>query len=168
MSFPADRPLENTKCEMLVWLAALTVEQERWGLEGPDAESFAYLRDATSVTFKDIDGSDASWDIASSEKGDWLSDYRLRLDAHRQVGVAKADIGRRMDRVILTFKLWGYNPYYARYEGHFRQRLCRLLGAVMLESVDDPLWNEGQIQTEAATYMAYTDYYEAELRRRGV
>ena len=153
---------------MLVWLAALTVEQERWGLEGADAESLAYLRDATSMTCKDIDGSEASWDIASSEKGNWLSDYRLRLGAHRQAGVAKADIGRRMDRVIWAFKLWGHNPYYAGYEGHFRGRLCRLLGSNALESVDDLLWNEGQIQTEAATYMAYTDYYEAELRRRGV
>ena len=168
MSFPDDRPLENAKCEMLVWLAALTVERERWGLEGADAESFAYLRDATSVTCKDIDGSDASWDLAASEKGDWLSDYRLRLGAHRQAGVARADIGRRMDRIIWTFKLWGHNPYYAGYEGHFRRRLCRLLGTGTFESVDDLLWNEGQIQTEAATYMAYTDYYEAELRRRGV
>jgi hypothetical protein len=168
MNFPAHRPLEDTKCEMLVWLAALTVEQERWGLDEMDAESFAYLRDATSVACKNIDGSDESWDIASVEKDDWLSDYRLRLGAHREAGVAKAEIGRRMDRVTWAFKLWGYNPHYAGYEDHFRRRLCRLLDTGKFEDVDDLLWNEERIQTEAATYMAYTDYYDTELRRRGV
>ena len=168
MNLPADRPLENAKCEMLVWLAALTVEQERWGLDETDAQSLAYLRDATSVACKNIDGNDASWDIASLEKDEWLSDYRLRLGAHRQAGVAKADIGRRMDRITWAFRLWGYNPYYAGYEDHFRRRLGRLLGTGTFEDVDNLLWNEGRIQTEAATYMAYTDYCEAELRRRGL
>ena len=73
-----------------------------------------------------------------------------------------------LDRIVWAFELWGHNPYYARYEDHVRRRLGRLLEAGTFEDVDDLLWNERRIQTEAATYMAYTDYCEAELRRRGV
>lgn len=173
------RPLNSPKEAALVCFSHLTVEQERWGLDETDANSLRSLREMQSVTWKTISGDEVTRDVTASEKDDWLGDYRARMQRYLSAGVGRVALGERMDRIRSHVALFGYNQHYAGFEAFLRERFYQLLrfdewvqpplgmpGWIKrFEDVPDALWTNTRIQTEAAVYMAYTDYAEFVIRR---
>ena len=167
------RPLESAKTAILVLHSALTVESEYWPLGETESTDLETLRGMKSITSKSLAGEDQSWTLGQDEKDEWLKDYRSRLAFHLAVGVTRELLSARMRRVMFAFKMFGFNEYYAGYEGHFRSRFCNSVGPGSLDDgqfsrVADGIWNDATTQREAANYMTYTDYHDAELQRCGI
>lgn len=160
-----NRFLDSPKSVMLVLYAALIVESELWPLDAVSKGDFKYLCEMKSVKRA---GSDETWEIEQNEKDLWLLDYRARLDRYSSSVVMRDVLSKRMDRTMFSFRLWGYNKDYAGYENQFRVRICSMVGSGKFNEVSDTTWLSDPVQREAANYMAYTDYYEAELKRCGM
>jgi hypothetical protein len=173
------RPLNSAKEAMLACFAHLRIEHERWGLDATDADSLRCLQEMKSITWKDASGEEITRDILATEREEWLQDFRTRIAVHLGMGVARADLGRRMDRIYSFFTMFGYNQHYAGFEAFLRERIYKLLRLEefvtpplgmpgwrqRFEAVADDIWNDPKIQIEAAVYMAYTDYHEHLSRR---
>lgn len=163
-----DKTLDSPKSVMLVLHAAVIVEAETWQLDATSQDDLKYLREMTSVTANTLQGPEKTWTIDQDEKTEWLLDYRQRLSTHLIAGVPPDAISKRMDRTMASFKVWGYNKHYAGYENQFRVRFCKMAGSGTFAEVPADIWQSAPIQREAANYMTFTDYHEAELKRCGM
>lgn len=173
------RPLNSAKEAMLACFAHLTLEQERWGLDTTDTQSLRVLQEMKSMTWKDISDEEITRDILATEKEEWVQDFRARIETHLKAGVARTDLGRRMDRIYSFFSMFGYNQHYAGFEAFLRDRIYNLIRLDefvrpplgergwrrRFDEIADDIWNDPKIQMEAAVYMAYTDYHDHMARR---